>query len=236
MFTDLLVEEIQPGEIDVRHIPDIEISESLRNELQKVLQEEEGSFSKVSNKTTVVQTDKNYVFFSNQWLYLAVLCKKYAEELKPYGDFFDSNIRGNQKIINALAEKEYLNSDWIQLIPDQIDRERMIKFIESDSTYRPGKALLNGGKSRSIKDIFGSCILKKIAVPDASSTYLGNLVYYLSKRPSLYNKLEEEIKSQVGNVDNARKLSNITKDCAKQIIDCIYDIDGFRKNQTNFRN
>ena len=229
MFIDLLTEEIQPGEIDVRHIPDIEISEYLRIELQKALEEEERSFSKVSNKTTVVQTDKNYVFFSNQWLYLAVLCKEYAEKLKPYGDFFDDYIRGNQKIINALAKKDYSDPDWIQLIPSQIDRDRMIKFIESDNDFRPGKALLNGDKPRSIKDVFGSCILKKIAVPDASSAYLGNLVYYLSKRPELYNKLEIEVKNQIGNVNSAIKLSNVAKDCAKQIMDCIYNIDGFEK-------
>lgn len=229
MFNDLLEKEIQPEEIDVRYIPDIAISESLRYELQKALEEEEGSFSKVSDKTAVVQTDKNYVFFSNQWLYLAVICKKYAEELKPYGDFFDSNIRGNQSRINIIAKKDYSNPDWIQLIPDQTDRERMIKFIEPDTTYRPGKALLNGDKPRSIKDIFGSCILKKIAVPDASSAYLGNLVYYLSKRPELYKKLEVEVKNQIGNTNGARKLSSITKDCAKQIIDCIYDMDQFEK-------
>lgn len=66
MFADLLLEEIQPGEIDVKNIPDIELTESLEYDLQKMLEEEEGSFSKVSNKTSVVQTDKNYVFFSNQ--------------------------------------------------------------------------------------------------------------------------------------------------------------------------
>lgn len=229
MFNDLLEKEIQPEKIDVRYIPDIAISESLRYELQKALEEEEGSFSKVLDKTAVVQTDKNYVFFSNQWLYLAVICKKYAEELKPYGDFFDSNIRGNQSMISIIAKKDYSNPDWIQLIPDQTDRERMIKFIEPDTTYRPGKALLNGDKPRSIKDIFGSCILKKIAVPDASSAYLGNLVYYLSKRPELYKKLEVEVKNQIGNTNGARKLSSITKDCAKQIIDCIYDMDQFEK-------
>lgn len=71
MFADLLLEEIQPREIDVKNIPDIELTESLEYDLQKMLEEEEGSFSKVSDKTSVVQTDKNYVFFSNQWLYLA---------------------------------------------------------------------------------------------------------------------------------------------------------------------
>lgn len=225
MFVDLLLKEIQPSEINVRHVPDIEISESLKVDLQKMLEEEEGSFSKVSNKTSVVQTDKNYVFFSNQWLYLAVLCKKYAEALKPYGDFFDTNIRGNQRVINALAKKEFSNTAWLELLPEQTDRERMIKFIEADSTYRPGKALLNGDKARSVKDIFGSCILKKIAVPDASSAYLGNLVYYLAKRPSLYDKLEKEVAYQIGNVGSAKKLSKTTKDCAKQIIDSIYDVD-----------
>ena len=59
MFADLLLEEIQPGEIDVKNIPDIELTESLEYDLQKMLEEEEGSFSKVSNKTSVVQTDKN---------------------------------------------------------------------------------------------------------------------------------------------------------------------------------
>ena len=229
MFADLLLEEIQPGEIDVKNIPDIELTESLEYDLQKMLEEEEGSFSKVSDKTSVVQTDKNYVFFSNQWLYLAVLCKKYAESLKPYGDFFDKKIRGNQHVMSALVKKDFADADWIELIPEQVDRERMIKFIEADSTYRPGKALLNGDKARSIKDIFGSCILKKIAVPDASSAYLGNLIYYLAKRPDLYDRLEKEVTFQIGNAGNAKKLSRITKDCARQIIDVIYNIDKFEK-------
>lgn len=229
MFADLLLEEIQPREIDVKNIPDIELTESLEYDLQKMLEEEEGSFSKVSDKTLVVQTDKNYVFFSNQWLYLAVLCKKYAESLKPYGDFFDKKIRGNQHVMSALVKKDFADADWIELIPEQVDRERMIKFIEADSTYRPGKALLNGDKARSIKDIFGSCILKKIAVPDASSAYLGNLIYYLAKRPDLYDRLEKEVTFQIGNAGNAKKLSRITKDCARQIIDVIYNIDKFEK-------
>lgn len=229
MFADLLLEEIQPREIDVKNIPDIELTESLEYDLQKMLEEEEGSFSKVSDKTSVVQTDKNYVFFSNQWLYLAVLCKKYAESLKPYGDFFDKKIRGNQHVMSALVKKDFADADWIELIPEQVDRERMIKFIEADSTYRPGKALLNGDKARSIKDIFGSYILKKIAVPDASSAYLGNLIYYLAKRPDLYDRLEKEVTFQIGNAGNAKKLSRITKDCARQIIDVIYNIDKFEK-------
>ena len=62
MFADLLLEEIQPREIDVKNIPDIELTESLEYDLQKMLEEEEGSFSKVSDKTSVVQTDKKLCF------------------------------------------------------------------------------------------------------------------------------------------------------------------------------
>lgn len=72
-------------------------------------------------------------------------------------------------------------------------------------------------------------IEKKIAVPDASSAYLGNLIYYLAKRPDLYDRLEKEVTFQIGNAGNAKKLSRITKDCARQIIDVIYNIDKFEK-------
>lgn len=71
--------------------------------------------------------------------------------------------------------------------------------------------------------------MKKIAVPDASSAYLGNLIYYLAKRPDLYDRLEKEVTFQIGNAGNAKKLSRITKDCARQIIDVIYNIDKFEK-------
>ncbi len=227
MFIDLLEEEIQPAKLDVATIPEVEIPAELQRLLEEALIEEEESYAQISSKNSVVQRDKNYVFFSNQWFYLAVICKKYAEALKPYGDFFDANIRGNQRLIDIVSAKDYSNPEWISLIPDADDRTKMEKYIEPDIAYRPGKALVNGDKPRSIKDIFGSCILKKLSVPDASSGYLGDLVYYLVKRPDLYNSLEKEIKAQIPRRAGARKLSGITKECAKQIIDCVYDMDGF---------
>lgn len=126
-------------------------------------------------------------------------------------------------------DEDYENPKLTELFDDESDMERMRKFIEPDSVFRPGKALLNGDKIRSIKDIFASCILKKIAVPDASSAYLGNLIYYLVKRPELYNALEIEIKNQMVSSGGAKKLSMITKDCAKEIVDGIYELDGFER-------
>ena len=59
--------------------------------------------------------------------------------------------------------------------------------------------------------------------------YQSYLIYYLAKRPDLYDRLEKEVTFQIGNAGNAKKLSRITKDCARQIIDVIYNIDKFEK-------
>ncbi len=227
MFADLLDKEIQPQRIDARHLPEITISDATKKEVEEVLAKEEHNFASVLNWSAVVQVDKNYVFFSNQWLYLAVLCKKYAEALKPYGDFFDSEIRGNQERLNIFVSKNYDSELYKELLPDQTDRERMIKYVNGDPQFRPGKSLINGDSARSTKDIFGSCILKKIAVPDASSAYLGNLIFYLAKRPDLFNAIENEVLQQLGDMASSSKLSSVVKDCAKAIVDCIYKIDGF---------
>lgn len=234
MFADLMDKEIQPKSIDVRRLPEIEISDSLKNEIQEVLEKEESNYAHVFGRTAVVQTDKNYVFFSNQWLYLAVLCKKYAEALKPYGDFFDKEIRGKQDRLKIFCSKDYEASQFKELVPDEVDRERMIKFVTGDPQFRPGKSLINGESARSTKDIFGSCVLKKIAVPDASSAYLGNLIYYLSKRPKLYSAIEAEVLQQLGDTENFSKLPSVVKDCAKAIVDNIYKIDRFERISERF--
>lgn len=103
----------------------------------------------------------------------------------------------------------------------------MKKFINGDQKFRPGKNLVNGDKIRSCKDIFGSCVLGKMDVPNASSAYLGNLVYYLAKRPALYDELENEISGQTEVLDSAIKLPVVVKDCAKAIVDYIYKLDEF---------
>lgn len=234
MFADLMDKELQPQSIDVRHLPEIEISDGLKNKIQEVLEKEESNYAHVYGRTAVVQTDRNYVFFSNQWLYLAVLCKKYAEALKPYGDFFDKEVRGKQDRLKIFSSRDYESALFKELLPDETDRERMIKFVTGDPQFRPGKSLINGESVRSTKDIFGSCVLKKIAVPDASSAYLGNLIYYLSKRPELYSAIETEVRQQLGDRENTSKLPAVVKDCAKTIVDSIYKIDQFERISERF--
>lgn len=128
---------------------------------------------------------------------------------------------------HRIIAQDYSGSAYVNLFDSENDREYMKKFINGDQKFRPGKNLVNGDKIRSCKDIFGSCVLGKMDVPNASSAYLGNLVYYLAKRPALYDELENEISGQTEVLDSAIKLPVVVKDCAKAIVDYIYKLDEF---------
>lgn len=228
MFVDLNDPELQPESIKAGLIPEITISEDLRMKLDEMFSQEEKAYSKIGGTTSVVQTDKSYVFFSNQWLYLAVMCKKYAKALYQYCNFFDNHMRTDADVMNCVKTQDYSGFAYVNLFDSDNDREYMKKFINGDQKFRPGKNLVNNGdKIRSCKDIFGSCVLGKLDVPNASSAYLGNLVYYLAKRPALYDELENEVSGQNEVLDSVIKLPTVVKDCAKAIVDYIYKLDEF---------
>ena len=228
MFADLNSPALQPESIKAGLIPEITICEGLRMKLDEMFSQEEKAYRKIWGTTSVVQTDKSYVFFSNQWLYLAVMCKKYAQALYQYCDFFDNHMRADTDVMNCVKAQDYSGSAYVNLFDSDDDREYMKKFINGDPEFRPGKNLVNtGDKIRSCKDIFGSCVLSKMDVPNASSAYLGNLVYYLAKRPALYDELEIEISGQTEVLDSVIKLPAVVKDCAKAIVDYIYKLDEF---------
>ena len=228
MFADLNSPALQPESIKAGLIPEITICEGLRMKLDEMFSQEEKAYRKIWGTTSVVQTDKSYVFFSNQWLYLAVMCKKYAQALYQYCDFFDNHMRADTDVMNCVKAQDYSGSAYVNLFDSDDDREYMKKFINGDPEFRPGKNLVNtGDKIRSCKDIFGSCVLAKMDVPNASSAYLGNLVYYLAKRPALYDELEIEISGQTEVLDSVIKLPAVVKDCAKAIVDYIYKLDEF---------
>lgn len=229
MFADLCNPVLQPESIKPELIPEIAISEGLRLKLHDMFSEEENAYCKVFGTISVVQTEKNYVFFSNQWLYLAVICKKYAQALYQYCDFFDNHMRNDAAVMSCINDKDYSGPAYANLFDSDNDREYMIKFINGNPEFRPGKNLINAGdKIRSCKDIFGSCVLGKLDVPNASSAYLGNLVYYLAKRPALYDELENEVSGQIKAPDSVIKLPSVAKDCAKAIVDYIYKLDEFK--------
>ena len=229
MFADLKDTKIKPEEIEIVSVPEVKLSENLRTRIKEMLKAEEGLYTVVFEKTGIVQNDKNYVFFSNQWLYLAVICKEFALALYTYCDFFDNTIRPNATLLNCFKTENYSEKNIIKAFESESDIERMAWFIKGNSDFRPGKALFNGDKIRSCKDIFGSCVLSKLAVPNASSDYLGNIIFYLAKRPDLFTQLETEILDQSQQNNPANQLPDGVKDCAKSIIDCIYRIDKLKK-------
>lgn len=191
MFIDLEKENIQPKITDFEAINEIPLPNSLIMSLASAFKKEENQFVNVEKYTTCIQVDKNYIFFPNQYYYIATLCKKYAFALKDYFDFFDKNIRNNEILKNCIIKKDFKNISYCSLFSNKTDEILFTRFL-SDSDYRQGKEIVNSDKFRSSKDIFSSCILKKVPLPDASSTYFGNIVYYLTHNPGLYAELEEK--------------------------------------------
>lgn len=220
MFIDLTESSLQPIDIE-SDVPEIHLSASMRSCLQDIFSKEE-KFAKINSATSVVKPDSNSVFFSNQWFYLAVICKKYAQALYPYCTFFDSQIRNNQELMRFIISGNTDDPQFTSLFETEEDKNRMLQFIQGDSDFRPGKALINireGNKvtARSCKDIFGSCVLKKISVPDASSGYLGTVIFYLAKYNAVYEELAIEIaefikeyQSSKESEDNSDIIENMT--------------------------
>ena len=193
MFNDLLRKNIKPDISKIEQIQEMKISGDLKLELTKLFYEEEKGFVNVSDCTTVIKTDKNYVFFPNQYYYLAIICKDYAESLYEYCNFFDKKIRNSNELNSIVLKQDFTNIKYTELFENEDDLKKFTRFL-IDENYRPGKKFINGKEDKSFrgtKDIFGSCILKMLPLPDASSGYFGNIVYYLSKRNNLFEKLEK---------------------------------------------
>lgn len=193
MFNNLLSKNIKPDISKIESIQETKISGDLKLELTKLFYEEEKGFVNVSDCTTIIKTDKNYVFFPNQYYYLAVICKDYAEALCEYCDFFDKKIRNSNELNFIVLNQDFKNIKYTELFENEDDLKKFTRFL-IDENYRPGKKFINGKEDKSFrgtKDIFGSCILKMLPLPDASSGYFGNIVYYLSKRKNLFQRLEK---------------------------------------------
>lgn len=112
MFPDLLDKNIQPKEIIISEIPEIHLSEGIKKKLTEMFVEEENGYVKVSDFTTTVAIDKNYVFFPNQYFYLAILCKNYAEALFKYCDFFDNNVKNNSSLKEQIINQHFSNTKY----------------------------------------------------------------------------------------------------------------------------
>ena len=191
MFRDLRESDIQPLNISSDFINEIEIEENLQHDIKDLFKSNDEKDVRIMKYTSSVAIDQNRIVFPNQYFLFAAMCYDFAKELIKYCIFFDENIRPSQSLKDALTQKKYTD-EFNNLFNNEIDREYFKQFLDSED-FRPGKKFFNGDKVRGTKDIFGSCILKKLNVPDSSSNYLGNIVYYLAQNDTLYQKIRAEL-------------------------------------------
>ena len=191
MFRDLKESDIQPLNISSDFINEIEIEENLQYDIKDLFISNDEKDVRIMKYTSSVAIDQNRIVFPNQYFLFAAMCYDFAKELIKYCIFFDEHIRPSQSLKDALTQKKYTD-EFNNLFNNESDREYFKQFLDSED-FRPGKKFFNGDKVRGTKDIFGSCILKKLNVPDSSSNYLGNIVYYLAQNDTLYQKIRAEL-------------------------------------------
>lgn len=137
----------------------------------------------------------NYALIPNQYFVFASEMYEFSSELFKYFEIYEklrlyaSSLLGDceqiKRSINA-------NKELLKHFSSEHDLDLFSKFLdEEDATFRLGsKRLINDqGKPRGSRDCFGSVILKKINLPDASSSIFGRLVYDLCQSPNTYKNV-----------------------------------------------
>lgn len=192
-FVDLKNESLLP-KIDISSLNEVRISDALKSCIQHMF-ETSGDVDnvKIMDFTSSIHVKKsgNTVIFPNQYFMIAACYFEYAITLVNYFSFFDKKIRDNKELERIIYEKDF---DLLptELFEEQNDRVLFINFLQS-----LGKDFVNKDnnsvKSRPTIDVFGSCMLNKISVPNASSSILGETIYYLSTNADVYIKLRNEL-------------------------------------------
>ena len=219
MFANLQDPIIQPRDVSQALGCEIHLTNDLKTMLEKAI-EVEGKRLRVMGCTSYFCGKKSQnIVFPNQYYSIAAGCYDFAMALAKYCDFFDEKVKSNDRIVDAVKSSKNLdevlnnptfNSEIHSLLAgDTNDITFFIEFLKGGD-FRPGKKIINfrkkdkdeedekseeddDAKIRSAKDFFGSCILKKLNIPDASSGFLGDLVYYLSGNDLIYQKLKNSL-------------------------------------------
>ena len=197
MFTDLTNGNILP-KIDIDSLPEVKISSEIKSRLKQMF-ENSGDLSnvKIMDYTSSVRVRKsgNTVIFPNQYYLIAVYYFNYATALVSYFSFFDEKIRDDRGLERIVYEKKF-DQLPMGLFKDQSERDLFVNFLSN-----LGKDFVNKDnesvKSRPTIDVFGSCMLNKISVPNASSSILGETIYYLSMNIDVYESLKKELSTEL---------------------------------------
>ena len=193
MFTNLTNGNILP-QINIDSLPEVKISNDMKSRLKQMF-EDSGDVNnvKIMDYTSSFHVKKsgNTVIFPNQYYLIAAHYFDYATALVKYFSFFDDKIRDNKNLEQIIYDKKF-DQIPLSLFDNDVDRRLFIFFLQN-----LGKDFVNKDKdsvkSRPTMDVFGSCVLSKISVPNASSSTLGDIIYFLSKDVIVYEKLKKEV-------------------------------------------
>lgn len=176
IYRDLQDEHFMAVSIDIPSVPDVVLSDSLQNSLSAMFSSLGYGYVRVTATNSIIQVgandtakDANYVLFPNTWYYLIAHQREKVLAFLPYSRFIEEHVRPSKEVLTAFGRKEYDNQLITDLLPNPIERRRVINFIEGN----PGKNAINcKGEKYTLRgkiDIFGSALLKMLPVPDASS-------------------------------------------------------------------
>ena len=108
---------------EITTIPDIVLNDNIKAELESFLLSKYEVVSILTQTSYVKTSEGLFSIFSNQYFFLAKLCKDLALTLKNYFKFLDDNIRPNKdyvKTINDLQEKIQTRDHSFSITPDSV--------------------------------------------------------------------------------------------------------------------
>ena len=197
IFEDLQNPAIQPRDITPALVREFHITGDLKNQIQIMLMQRTVTRVNIMSSSTSILQSGNNIVFPNQYFAIAAMCYDIAAELIKYCDFFDDNVRNDPQLINVLKAEQYDNQQYAGLFDNDNDKELFTSFLRGGD-FRPGKEIFDSSpRPRQSKEVLGSCVLKKVKLPDHSSGYLGDLIYYLSKNIDLYSQLRNDLLRQM---------------------------------------
>ena len=191
MFTNLFDEKLIQN-INLEQINSICIPAKLCLKLQALLSNYEKEAKVNTFTTTIINSSNNYIFFPNQYYEIAAKTYPLAIELNKYCNFLDKYVRKDSSLANELNNKSDKTPILDNLLKDSDDKKSFLQFINGRSN-KLGKDVFCESGIRGTKELFGSCILRKLNIPAASSEYLGILIYYLSNNLDIYSELCNEL-------------------------------------------
>ncbi|MGP9691235.1 McrB family protein [Psychrobacter sp. AOP30-A2-5] len=185
--------------VDDSTLSDYRISNAVKKQLTSLLGDSGYRFNNYTSSAITVaarnNNPANYAVVPNQYFLFACKMHDFATQLYKYFQLFD-DIRpySKQLVGNHLKIENEINKDptLSSLFNSKSDVTLFAKFLDKDdSSFRLGsKRLINDeGTPRGARDCFGSVILKKINLPDASSNIFGSLVYDLCGNQTVYKSL-----------------------------------------------